>query len=631
VKKGIQNSQKIIGTLFLVSLITLNFSLPQTIECNEPFFTIVIPGVYKGIQYYANLLNDLSVIGINGDIIVCDCGGDLWYYTYFFQGEFDMIYYVVSSSPNKAVDFRQLYCENGSLNIPGYHTSLDYNESLKTGLNEWYLQEGVQITPIDSEEIITHYWQWQEYLMDDILPCVPMLAPPYHHICWSNLKGYNTSLGLLQSWGMLKWEGSHIGQESVEEVVIADFQWLDLNPITQNDDASRFVSNAILDPLLWIDAKDGSVWPHLAQSFQMINETHLRIITRDGVKWQKDPEELFTNEYFDIKDVYFTLFCEKLDWIKDMKIIDKNTLDIFIDSNPNTIENEPYNQILNCLSLNILPEHYLNQSQLEDGVTPDKSHPSWATYKTKCFGTGLFKLISNTRYEKTQLQISPNNWWLNSTLTSDPDLEWERRFGDFSSGINQLRIIHKNLDSKIILFEYGKVDLLTDLIIDNSHNSSWLDPKYFLDNTPQFLSWEGFAFNLRTKNDKIINNQQLCEEDPTITKGLAVRKAIAYAINKAEINSISFGGKYRVISHPIPISYTSYCKPDIITYDYNLEQAKYYMKLAGYDYDERVTNSIGLNFISKSIIMIVTLTTLVISYKNLKFISREIGMKKKCN
>ena len=102
-----------------------------------------------------------------------------------------------------------------------------------------------------------------------------------------------------------------------------------------------------MDPLIWYD-DDLSVWPHLAKSYSMLNDTTLEITTRDGIKWCNDPDNLFPDEYFDIEDVYFTLYAwkylsidrEDYDWIKDMEIVDNNTMKIFIDGDPSTPENE---------------------------------------------------------------------------------------------------------------------------------------------------------------------------------------------------------------------------------------------------------------------------------------------------
>ncbi|MHA1503499.1 MAG: ABC transporter substrate-binding protein, partial [Candidatus Heimdallarchaeota archaeon] len=207
--------------------------------------------------------------------------------------------------------------------------------------------------------------------------------------------------------------------------------------------------------------------PHLATGFEMLNDTHLRIHLREGVKWQPDPDGNFTNDYFDAEDVYFTFYAwaelsnnqRYYEWIEEMKIINSNTLDIFIDEDPSTPENEPYAEFLERIAINILPEHYLNQTQYLSG-SPDVSHSSWNTFATNCFGTSLFEIDTFTEGVETILTVNPDCWWLNSTITSDHALDWTNRFGDFSEGLNQLRIrIIRDINVAWYEFESGRIDV----------------------------------------------------------------------------------------------------------------------------------------------------------------------------
>ena len=62
--------------------------------------------------------------------------------------------------------------------------------------------------PPNSQERIQHYWEWENYLMDKILPMQPTFTPKTYMAHWKNLIGYNYSEGILQSWGKMTWDGS---------------------------------------------------------------------------------------------------------------------------------------------------------------------------------------------------------------------------------------------------------------------------------------------------------------------------------------------------------------------------------------------------------------------------------------
>ncbi|MHA1211230.1 MAG: hypothetical protein ACTSSH_02100 [Candidatus Heimdallarchaeota archaeon] len=357
-------------------------------------------------EYLRYLQEDLAEIGIGIDLDLVDwptfVGELIAYYG------FDMCYIDLTAKVLDP-DMTGIYDQDGSLNFFGYDTTMDYEPGLGTGRNEWYLEQGKLIMPPDSEARIQHYWDWQQYLMDDILPHVPGFTPKSFDASWDNLNGYNMTDGILQSFGKMSWSGTHVGQISTSEIVMTTQNWTDLNPLFQKDSDS-FLSSLILDPLLWEDT-DLSVWPHLAESYTYLNATTIEISIREDIKWQTDPDGLFTDEYLDIEDVYFTLYSWKhvsndqhlWMWIEDMEIIDDMTMKIYIDGDDSTPENDPYAQSLHELSTLILPEHYLNQTQMGDGVTPNVTHSSWAKFANETFGTGLFELNSRTVGVETEL------------------------------------------------------------------------------------------------------------------------------------------------------------------------------------------------------------------------------------
>lgn len=571
----------IIITIFAANITVIH---PLKTEAASYHFTLEALA-HQQTDYFNFFKQQLARVAIQLDIRVVDWStyiGEL-----LFFRNFDLTYIGLSRG-GLDPDFTGVYNENGSLNISGYDTSMDWDEDLGTGKNEWYMREGTKIIPPNSPERIQHYWDWQNYFMDNLCPQLPAFAHKAYEAHWSNLNGYNYTAGVLQSWGKMSWDGSHTGQLNTSELVIVDAAWSDLNPLTQDDTASNFISSACMDPLIWYDA-DLTTWPHLAKSIAHINKTHIRINLREGIKWASDPDGNFTNEYLDIKDVYFTLYCLRESdprfysyaWIEDMKIIDQYTLDIFIDGDPETAENEPDALYLPALTTLILPEHYLNQTQLADGVTPDETHASWNIFGNHSFGTGLFEIDQFIEGYETNLTINPDCWRLNSTLTSDPELDWYRRFGDFSGGLNQLRIrIIPDLQTSLLEFEAGRVDIDSVTWNPDKRNEYLSDIRFDVQSKLQH-TFSFIAYNMR-ENRPHIGSRDPCPNAPSITKGLAVRKAISYAIDLVEINNALHGGENVISYTPIPPALGIWNNPNIIRYDFNLELADYYLYLAGY-------------------------------------------------
>jgi ABC-type transport system substrate-binding protein len=472
----------------------------------------------------------------------------------------------------------------------GYDTSMDWDDDLGSGLNEWYLQQGRLIMPPYSEERVEHYWDWQQHLMDNILPCQPAICPIRYIATWSNLQGYNYEEGLLASWGNMSWDDLHHGQENLNEIVIPGSDWQVLNPIFASDIETRIIPY-IFDPVYLHDYSQ-NYYPHLATAIELLNDTHVRIHIREGVRWHEDPDGLFPNEYLDVDDFYFSFYSMKnIDplgeyyyfWIDDMKKVDQYTLDIFIDSNQSTIENEPFAPFFEGLQIYILPEHYLNQSQLPDGVTPDIYHSSWNRFATDGFGTGLFQLEDHDEGVQTTLSVVSESWYLDP-LVNKSDIDFEIRFGDFSGGLDTLkiRVITQDI-SAMTEFELGKIDLCyLDRLLHKKEQYEQ-NPDFSLYSRIKF-SFDFFGYNMRESRPHI-GNRTACPGNPDLTIGLAVRKAISYAIDMHEINEVLFRGEHIIVDHPIPVRFGKWCNPNIIRYNHDLDTAREYMKIAGY-YDE---------------------------------------------
>ncbi|MBK5114827.1 MAG: hypothetical protein KGD59_11695 [Candidatus Heimdallarchaeota archaeon] len=587
------NSKKKIGLLFLgillLSVLNLSFTMKRT-HALDPFFTLVFKTNGGGVRPdYGNFLKQhCARIGINIDVIVQDWPT--------FVGEiiafrdFDICYLELDGNGIDP-DFTGVYNEKGNLNLFGYHTSMDWDEELGTGINEWYMKQGTLIMPPDSEERTQHYWAWQQYLMDKILPLAPTYSPREYVSCWSKLTDYSFTNGILQSWGKMDWIQPHEGQISTDELVIADAAWSDLNPLFQDDSSSCFISDSTLDPLIFYDA-DLTAWPHLAENYEMINNTWLRITARQEVKWGNDPADQFIDEFFDINDVYFTFYClkhlsnkqQQYEWIDEIRILDQWTMDIFIDGNPSTMEKEQYAPFLSTLSTPILPEHFLNQTQLPDGVTPDITHSSWNTFAINCFGTGLFEITEFSPGIETILSLKPDCWRLDPVVTAVPDLNWADRFGFGSGwdGMHQLRIrIIPDLQTQILEFEAGKLDLIGITWHSDKRDDYVANPDFAVQSDTTY-SFGFYGFNMREVRP-VIGNRNAAPGDTTLSIGLCVRKAIAYALDRFEISDVIHRGEYAISDTPLYPKMGVWNNPNIIRYNHDLDKARDYMTKAGYD------------------------------------------------
>ncbi|NHJ49924.1 MAG: hypothetical protein FK733_19180 [Asgard group archaeon] len=554
----------------------------------DPFFTLVFK-TYDGSYYpdYANYLKQqLAVIGINIDISLHDWPEFLD--LLFVSRDFDVTSIGFGGSKSDIDDLLQgAYTENGSLNLWGYDESMDWNTTLGTGLNEWYIQNGSSMIPPNSQERFDHYWNWQQYMMDELLLLTPLFNSKSFSVNWANLDGFNFSNGdVLHNWGHMSWDGTHTGQSSTSQIVISDNGWTELNPIFCSDAASQFVIDACLDKLIYWDT-DCSFYSHLAESWNFINNTTLDITLREDIEWMDYGG--FTNEYLDAKDLYFTLYCLRdlsiyqydYEWIKDLEILDDMTLRVYIDKDDSTPENDPYSASLANLATNILPEHYLNQTQLGDGVTPNSTHTSWTDFSSNCWGTGLFEIDSFTEAVATNLTVR-SDCWLLDPLVDKSNMDFVNRFGDFSGGLNHLRVRIMDNDSIIFTeFEAGKLDIIDNSDFDNRVQYG-SDSNFEIQSKPdQFFNYYGF--NVRETRGTPLQSTDPCPFLPSMTKGLAIRKAIAFITNRTELNNEANDDSFVVHDYPTFGTLGDWLDDDIIKYNYNLTKAKEYMMYAGYD------------------------------------------------
>jgi len=601
----------------MFSLISINFMQIEPIQASTINFTLVAKT--SGSAYNIDLLHlvaqKLQPLGIDLQIIYQDWPSFIEELLSFH--DYDLVYLDMAVGLNP--DYSDIYSENGTSNLFGYDTEMDWNVELGTGKNEWYLNQGKEIFPPNSNDRIQHYWDWEQYLMDKICPLLPIFVPKTYTAYWEPLRGYNSTKDLIQSWGKMFWQSPtlHEGQNRRDEFVVSDYDYSELNPLLLNDSNSnsKYINSFTMDPLLWIDS-DRSIWPHLG-SIKYLNDTHIQIDIKQGITWANDTDDLFYNERLDAEDVYFTFYLWKsvlhdtsFNWLEDMKITANYTLEMFIDSNLATLENEPSVEFLTSLSQYILPEHYLNQTQLVDGITPDLTHSSWEKFSKYCFGTGLFEINTQLEHLETTLSRRTDSWWLNNAITKDPSLNWQVRFGDFDVGstyknLTKLRIIHTNdLIEEHNLFMTGKIDRIdvwTDYKDDYEANQNFVVQQSGISNILSII-----GYNLRPIRGAIADRAPT-PTDPGLSMGLAVRKAINYAIDRDEMNKILTGNNYQIINHPVNPRIGIWLNPRIIKYNHDLQLAKEIMVNAGYTIDNFTPRLNGFSLLLSSLAILALL------------------------
>jgi len=579
-------------SFFFIGIIVIS---TNTIIINEssaadPFFTLTLK--MRNFGTYQNMALEMAVmlkqIGINVDITFLD------YIDYMQElveyRDFDIFFLSTVINPQNP-DVSAYFGEDGEMNFCDYSSTMDYNETLGMGGNQWYLEEGKNFIPPNTEEQIEHYWAWQDYLMEEINPALFALIPQGYVAHWAELDGYDINKELIESWGKMSWDSAHTNQSSQEELVIRGYPCKNMNPLFQSYE--EIISKAILDPLVWCGT-DNAIYPHVAKTWTHINDTHVRFIIREDIPWQPDIDGNFTKEYLTAEDIYFTFYCWKnlsneqddYAWLKDIQMVDDYTIDFYMDANNETIENEYYPQYLYSLAKGILPEHYLNQTQLGDGKTPDINHKSWSLFNlNKTFGTGMFEYdsFSDSGYSlstsETVLSISPSCWLFNESIEKT-DIDFEERFGsDWSLNKLIIRYFDTCFDEAFD-FLWGNIDLMDVTSYSENRTLYQSMTEFTVQNKNQGL-FSYFGFNLNP-NRPWIGSQEPCPNDPSITIGLAIRKAISHAINREKISTNIYKGEYLLNDHPLAPTAGIWLNPNIYRYNYDLPTAQDYMQKAGF-------------------------------------------------
>ncbi|NHJ32484.1 MAG: hypothetical protein FK732_06450 [Asgard group archaeon] len=166
----------------------------------DPFFTLDARGFTTRHMDYLHLMKvQLRRIGISLRLQLHN------WFDVSFQKElidfpdFDVQIMEIPNNISSDPFLLDFFTENGSCNYAGYETSIDWDDDLETGKNEWFIQTGYQMTPNDSQERINLCWEWQHYLLDEILPCLPLFTQKnnqsYFDVLFFNMREVRAETG----------------------------------------------------------------------------------------------------------------------------------------------------------------------------------------------------------------------------------------------------------------------------------------------------------------------------------------------------------------------------------------------------------------------------------------------------
>ena len=478
--------------------------------------------------------------------------------------EFDIVLIDVDW-PGFDVNPTYVFSEGGSANYWGLDDEIAFQD-----FSEQKMFEGLGETNLTLREGIYH--DWQENLMVNVLPVIPMFNKITTYVSHDNLIGWDHEEGLIYSLPYMEWSGLHTGQTNTSIFVdyIDPNDWDILNPLYIED---IFFASLIAEPLIRINKNQIPVGV-LAESWAFnSNQTILTLNLRDDVTWQPDIDNIYLDEPFDADDVLFSIKMYQevssvgtfFSWIDQVEKIDNSTVQINIDGNLTQAGLQPYAPALNDLTKLILPEHYLNVSVDGEGI-PDTSSENWLIYGENCLGTGMYYL--NSYSEGVESIFNSNlDWWGSTPLGYNEDLDMAEY---------RVRFLF-DLNVKGLEFESGKLDIFKDY---RDYMTDYASAPYQKQTRDEY-DVIYFGFNLKSDYCPALIDQTLTE-DETMTKGIAVRKAIAHMIDKNIMLDL-LDVEVEIIETPLSLKFGTFVKSDVTVYTANHDLAKYYMNKAGFD------------------------------------------------
>lgn len=301
-----------------------------------------------------------------------------------------------------------------------------------------------------------------------------------------------------------------------------------MNPLLSQNKEVLNVDKLIFEPLITID-ENYKIELCLASECSKTSKISYVIKVDQSKEWQ-DSNKICA------KDVQFTIdrlkegksvYSSNVEKIASVDLLDENTVKI------NLIEEVPFFEY--NLTFPILPSHYY---ELEDFNTSSKIP----------IGTGMYKIEG---IDATNITLKKNeNWWKKEKINSKIETIQIKKYAEIGELYNS--------------FKLGNIDIFTTSNL----------------NLEQYIGTIGYAkteFKGREFDYLAFN----CEDD--ILKNIEVRRAISYAIDKANIVSSIYNNQYEMANFPLDYGHYLY-KNTGIGANYDLEQAKNILTNGGWEY-----------------------------------------------
>ena len=616
-------------TLFILAnlLITSGFNSTVTVKGSEPIANLVFKTNGGGVRpdYGLFIAQYLRDIGIEVDVKIEEWS--VFVGTLILTHDYD-IGMVSLSGGGASPDMRDIYTTDGSLNCYQLDREIPYG-------NESENMQDIGVTITDLAERQQWYYDWQELMMDKIVPILPLYAPRSYVGIWANTEGYDGRWGIVDSLPYMSYDGYHDGQVSLNEFNLADANWRELNPLFSDDTSSSFIWSLMSEPVVQFSPDLAPLKTGLVEDWEQVDEFHWKFYMRDDIYWNpsynvtlrdasSDPLSAVptgdlmvglkngeysdgTNQQVTAKDAVFTylvwsnaMISESTtyhDWISACYVdpVDPLAFHIEIDGNPDTPAIEHYVDFWARLPWDVLPEFFLNSTNPTvsytdghaqcTGLYPEMlSTPQWIAFSTSAFGCGKYMLDYSIDNSVTVLKSSPFWFGIGAFDGTPQDLDIDT--------IN-IRVI-PDTSAELAEFKAGKLDWtgLTEFPAERKQMQA--DPRF---EVQTFVSASmGYMFyNLKRPfvggADNFVFLDAPGKEE--YTKGVAVRKAMNYAIDREEMNQVLHDGEYLICQSVLYPFTAYYYYNDIIKYNYDLYASFEWLDAAGYPTGELPPTTTG--------------------------------------
>ena len=512
-----------------------------------------------------------------------------------------------------APEFMSAYTEDGTLNLFGLEKIMPYqNQSENMQL------EATTITDLAAQQQL--YYEWQQLTMDKIVPICPLFTRRAYSALWSNTLGYDLDWGWYDSSPYMSFDGLHDGQVSVDEWNARDAAWTTLNPLFVRDTSSGNLIALYAEQGLAVNPESVPIKNGLIVDWDIIDANHYKYYVRDDVYFNPSYNVLTrdasspalstlstgdlelglkglysdgSNQQMTAKDFVFTYGAwatvsarpYNWNWLENCYVdpVDDLAFHVHIDGDYSTPELEQNVFFYDDLVYSeVLPEFFLNSTDTtftettlagwkvtglyQNGTHDITDTAPWNYFGSSSFGVGQYMLDYFVKQSVSVLQASP--YWHGIGLI------------DGVSGktpmVQQynMRVI-PDATAALAEFKAGKLDIVGVTSFPAERKQMQADPRFTVVSTMP-ASYDFFFYNLQRPfiggDDNYVYLTEPGKEE--YTKGVAVRKAMNYAIDRNEINEVMLDGE-AVICHSVTYPYHAfYYYNDIIKYDYNLEASQ---------------------------------------------------------